>query len=149
MSEHHERLAGGSESPQFESESDLAVEAYLRNRVTFPVRCPPRQDAGFAVRGGGVFKLGDAPAAYVHGLVDAERVSVFILPRERLALFGLEPDSLKGLRVVHRRIGTLDVILAAIDQNLVVVVGRQTLDRLERVVRAYGTYPETHSHDAA
>lgn len=149
MSVHHERLAGGSESLQFESESDLAVEAYLKNRVTFPVRCPPRQDAGFAVRGGGVFELGDAPAAYVHGLVDAERVSIFILPRERLAQFGLEQGSLKELRVAHRRIGTLDVVLAAIDQNLVIVVGRQTRDRLERVVRAYGTYPETHSHDAA
>ena len=149
VSAHHEQLAGGYDQLQFESESDLAVEAYLKNRVTFPVRCPPRQDAGFAVRGGGVFTIGGAPAAYVHGLVEAEKVSVFILPRERLVQFGLDQDSLQGSRVVHRRIGTLEVVLAGVDQNLVVVVGRQSPERLERVVRAYGTYPENHGHDAA
>src|SRR5262249_21781044 len=41
----HERLAAGEELPQFESRSDLEVEGYLRKRVSFPVRCPPRKDA--------------------------------------------------------------------------------------------------------
>jgi hypothetical protein len=145
----HERLAGGSDPLQFESESDLAVEAYLKNRVSFPVRCPPRQDAGFAVRGGGVCTLGDAPAAYVHGLVEAEKVSVFILPRERLAEFGLDGDALQHLRIVHQRVGEFEVVFAAVDQNIVAVVGQQSPARLERVMRAYGTYPETHAHDAA
>lgn len=145
----HERLAGGSDPLQFESESDLAVEAYLKNRVSFPVRCPPRQDAGFAVRGGGVCTLGDAPAAYVHGLVDAEKVSVFILPHERIAEFGLDRDALQHSRVVHQRVGEVEVVFAAVDQNIVVVVGQQSPTRLERVVRAYGTYPETQAHDAA
>lgn len=145
----HERLVGGSDPLQFESESDLAVEAYLKNRVSFPVRCPPRQNAGFAVRGGGVCTMGDAPAAYVHGLVEAEKVSVFILPRERIAEFGLDEDALQHSRVVHQRVGEFEVVFAAVDQNIVVVVGQQSSMRLERVVRAYGTYPETPAQDAA
>jgi anti-sigma factor RsiW len=149
VSAHHERLATGSDTLQYESESDLAVEAYLKSRVSFPVRCPPRQDAGFEVRGGGVLTIRDTPAAYVHGLVEAEKVSVFIFPRERLTQFGLEQDAFKDSKVVHQRIGSVEVVLSAVDQNIVVVVGRQTPDRLEQVVRAYGTYPETHSHDAA
>src|SRR5262249_22048468 len=43
----HERLVAGEELPQLESRSDLEVEGYLRKRVSFPVRCPPRKDAGF------------------------------------------------------------------------------------------------------
>jgi hypothetical protein len=74
---------------------------------------------------------------------------VFIFPRERLTQFGLEQDAFKDSKVVHQRIGSVEVVLSAVDQNIVVVVGRQTPDRLEQVVRAYGTYPETHSHDAA
>jgi hypothetical protein len=149
VSAQHERLVGGSDSLQYENESDLAVEAYLKSRVSFPVRCPPRQDAGFAVRGGGVLTIRDTPAAYVHGLIEAEKVSVFIFPRDQLAQFGLEQDSFKDSNVMHQRIGSVEVVLSAIDQNLVIVVGRQSLERLERVVRAYGTYPEAHSHDAA
>jgi hypothetical protein len=148
VSAQHERLIGDNQL-DFASESDLAVEAYLKSRVSFPVRCPPRQNAGFAVRGGGVLTIRDTPAAYVHGLVETERVSVFIFPRDQLAQFGLEQDLFKNSNVIHQRVGSVEVVLSAIDQNLVVVVGRQSLERLERVVRAYGTYPEAHSHDAA
>ncbi|TVS20635.1 MAG: hypothetical protein EA424_03000 [Planctomycetaceae bacterium] len=49
----HQRLEAGEETLQFRSESDLEVERYLRQRVPFPVRCPPRRDTGFAVQGAG------------------------------------------------------------------------------------------------
>lgn len=149
VSRYHERLATGDEQLQFVSKSDLAVEEYLKRQVTFPVRCPPRQDAGFEVRGGGICTVGELPAAYVHGLVGSDKVSIFILPRERLAEFGHERDALMSADVVYRRQGNLGVVVAAIHRNLVVVVGQEPPERLERVVRAYGTYPDPESHDAA
>lgn len=145
----HERLTTGEEPIQFASESDLDVEAYLKRRVSFPVRCPPRQDAGFEVRGGGVCSVGDSPAAYVHGLVGGGKVSVFILPRERLADFAQERDALLTTDVVYRQYGAVGMAMAAIDRNLVVVVGQEPPEQLERVVRAYGTYPESDPQDAA
>src|SRR5262245_48587009 len=59
----HERLQSGEEPVQFASDSDHDVEAYLKGRVPFPVRCPPRKDAGFAVRGAGVSEIEGRPAA--------------------------------------------------------------------------------------
>lgn len=145
----HQRLASGDEQLQFASESDVEVEAYLKRRVSFPVRCPPRLDAGFEVRGGGVCSVGGSPVAYVHGLVGNDKVSIFILPRERLADFVHERDALRQADVIYRRSGTVGMVMAAIDRNLVVVVGQERPEQLERVVRAYGTYPEPHTHDAA
>lgn len=145
----HQRLTTGEEQVQFASESDLDVEAYLKCQVSFPVRCPPRQDAGFEVRGGGVCSVGDSPAAYVYGLVGGGKVSVFILPRERLTDFAQERDALLTTDVVYRQTGAIGMAMAAIDRNLVVVVGQESPEQLERVVRAYGTYPESESHDAA
>ncbi len=144
----HERLVAGQEQLQFASRSDLEVEAYLKKRVAFPVRCPPRQDAGFEVRGGGVCSVGNSPVAYVHGLVGMNKVSVFILPLERLGEFSRDRDALQRAEIVHSRHGELETVLSAIDRNIVVVVGQESPKRLERVVRAYGTYPHTLPHDA-
>jgi len=47
----HERLLNGQSQVELRSDSDLEVEGFLRRRVVFPVRCPPRRDAGFAVEG--------------------------------------------------------------------------------------------------
>ena len=145
----HQRLATGDEPLQFASQSDIEVEEFLKHRVAFPVRCPPRQDAGFEVRGGGVCSVGAAPAAYVHGLLESDQVSIFIFPRGRLADFSFEDDILRKQDVAYRRVGNVGMVMAKIDRNLVVVVGPERPEQLERVVRAYGTYPERDPHDAA
>ncbi len=141
----HQQLTDASEQVEFNSLSDVAVEEYLKERVSFPVRCPPRKDAGFEVRGGGVCGIAGAPAAYVVGHVENKDVSIFILPAERLTQFVHERDVLGHEAVYHCREGQYDMVLAVVDRNIVVVIGRGSPDKLERVVRAYGTYP----HDPA
>lgn len=148
-SQWHQRLARGTEAIEFASASDLEVEGYLRRRVNFPVRCPPRNDAGFLVRGGGICTIAGEKAAYVVGLVDSNEVSVFILPAERLADFAHERDVLSREAVHHCREGKYGMALARIDRNIVVVVGAASPARLDRVIRSYGTYPEPHDLDAA
>jgi anti-sigma factor RsiW len=139
----HEQLASGAEQVQYASASDAAVENYLKRRVAFPVRCPPRKDAGFIVSGGGVCQIAGDAAAYVVGQVDGSDVSIFILPEARLAQFAHERDVLRRETIHHCREGAYEMVLAQIDRNLVVVIGRGRPEQLERVVRAYGTYPET------
>lgn len=141
----HEQLTDESEQVEFNSLSDVAVEEYLKKRVSFPVRCPPRRDAGFEVRGGGVCTIAGDPAAYVVGRVESQDVSIFIFPAERLAQFIHEREVLDREAVHHCREGEYDMVLAKVDRNIVVVIGRGSPDKLERVVRAYGTYP----HDPA
>ena len=138
----HQRLAAGEEIPQFESRSDLEVEDYLKKRVTFPVRCPPRKDAGFAVQGAGVCRLAEQPAAYLSGRVDEAPVSIFVLPRESLAAFPRERDELLNSKSYVRREGRDAMVMGIIDQNAVLVIGQTSADRLEKVLRAYGTYPD-------
>jgi hypothetical protein len=88
-------------------------------------------------------------AAYVVGNVDGQDVSVFILPEERLAHFEHERNVLGREAVHHCREGAYEMVLAKIDRNIVVVIGQGSPDKLERVVRAYGTYPEAPAGDAA
>lgn len=145
----HQGFAGNGQGIEFASASDQEVEQYLKQRVPFAVRCPPREDAGFEVRGGGICTIAGDPAAYVVGRVEDQDVSVFILPQERLSRFVHERDVLGREAIHHCREGDLDMVLAKIDRNVVVVIGRATPQKLERVVRAYGTYPETPSADAA
>jgi anti-sigma factor RsiW len=137
----HERLASGEESLQFESQADLEVEDYLRKQVSFPVRCPPRKDAGFQVRGAGVCQLADQPAAYLAGHVDMTPVSIFVMPRGSLAAFSKNSGAVAG-QVAHHRIGSLESVLGVVDQNAVLVIGQTDPARLEQVLRAYGTYPD-------
>ena len=137
----HERLASGNEPLQFKSQSDLEVEEYLRKQVSFPVRCPPRKDAGFAVQGAGVCRLADQPAAYLAGHVDMTPVSIFVMPRDSLAAFSENAGAVPG-RVTRRRTGSMETVLGVIDRNAVLVVGETDSARLERVLRAYGTYPD-------
>jgi anti-sigma factor RsiW len=145
----HRGFAEQNKPIDFNSPSDQEVEQYLKTRVSFPVRCPPRKDAGFAVRGGGVCTLGGDLAAYVVGIVDGREVSIFILPEERLAHFGHERNVLGREAVHHCREGAYEMVMAKIDRNIVVVIGEGSPEQLERVVQAYGTYPETPTADAA
>lgn len=144
--ERHQELAMGRSLVEFESESDLAVEGYLRQRVSFPVRCPPREDAGFAVAGAGVCHLADSQSAYLVGRVDGTPVSIFIFPRNALARFAASSGKLADRAVHESRRGTIQTVMASIDQNVVLVVGQTNVEELRRVLSAYGTYPDGH-HD--
>jgi anti-sigma factor RsiW len=137
----HQWLVGGAAEIPFKSESDLAVEDYLRQEVGFPVRCPPRKDAGFAVHGAGTCLLADEPAAYLVGQVEHSPVSIFILSRESLAAFPHQQAALQSEKVHRCREGQYDMALSVIDRNLVLVIGQVEPERLLRVLRAYGTYP--------
>jgi len=95
--ERHQQLASGEAAVELASQSDLEVESYLHQRVSFPVRCPPRKDSGFAVQGAGVCKMSNQPAAYLTGHVGDSPVSIFILARDGLRDF---PEQ---RRVVHER----------------------------------------------
>ncbi len=138
----HQAFAEEGHHIEFTSTSDQEIEQYLKQRVPFAVRCPPRENAGFEVRGGGVCSIDGDDAAYVVGQVENHDVSIFILPEERLAQFDHERDSLDKEKVHHCREGVYDMVVTKIDRNVVVVIGRATPMQLERVVRAYGTYPE-------
>jgi hypothetical protein len=140
--EWHERLAGGEESLQFHSDSDLQVEGYLRQRVPFPVRCPPRKDAGFAVRGAGTGELAGHPAAYLSGHVGAAPVSVFILDRHSLDSFPHARQAIRSEQTHRCREGDYRMAMRVIDRNAVVVVGRAPAQSLERVLNAYASYPD-------
>ena len=145
----HQQFVKQHKPVEFTSASDEEVEGYLKTRVPFPVRCPPREDAGFEVRGGGICTIAGDPAAYVVGRVENQEVSIFILPESRLAAFAHERDALRREVIHHCREGEYEMVLAKVNRNVVVVIGKGTPQQLERVVRAYGTYPETPSADAA
>ncbi len=138
----HQEFSTGKEHIEFASASDEEIETYLKQRVAFPVRCPPRKDAGFVVQGGGVCKLAGDSAAYVYGRVGDGEVSIFILPETCLAQFVHEREVLGREAIHHCREGQYDMVLAKIDRNIVVVIGNGKPEQLEKVVRAYGTYPE-------
>lgn len=138
----HDRLTSGAEPLQFRSGSDLEVEGYLRQRVSFPVRCPPRKDAGFSVEGAGVCTLAQQPAAYLAGRVEEAPASIFILPRDGLAAFPHQRDALRKAKTLRCVEGKYAMVLGVVDRNAVLVVGQSDPDRLERVLHAYGTYED-------
>jgi hypothetical protein len=142
--ERHERLVAGLEIPQFESRSDLEVEGYLRKRVSFPVRCPPRKDAGFEVQGAGVCQLAEQPAAYLSGRVHDATVSIFVLPRDSLVAFPHHQSALLTEKTHRCQEGQYAMVLGVIDKNVVLVIGQTAPHRLEKVLSAYGTYPDHH-----
>ncbi len=145
----HVRLVDGREPVPFRSRSDLEVEEYLRGRVPFPVRCPPRQDAGFAVRGSGVCTLANQPAAFLVGRVGEVPVSIFVLPRSSLDAFPHLREQMRRERRHRRRQGPYEMAVALIDRNVVLVVGGAEPERLQRVLDAYGSYPHAHAHAVA
>jgi hypothetical protein len=140
----HRRLAAAEETLPFRSTSDLKVEGFLREQVRFPVRCPPRKDTGFAVQGAGVCRLADQPAAYLCGSVDGAPVSVFVLARDSLAAFPHQAEALHKEKTHRCQEGPYAMVLGVIDQNAVLVIGQTDTDRLDRVLRGYGSYPEHH-----
>jgi anti-sigma factor RsiW len=138
----HERLQSGEEPVQFASDSDEQVEAFLKGRVPFPVRCPPRKDAGFTVRGAGVCEIEGRPAAYLRGEVGAAPVSILVLPRNSLDSFPAQLEAVRRRGIHHAPAGQYAMVLREFDRNAIVVVGRADPTALEKVVNAYGSYPD-------
>jgi hypothetical protein len=144
----HDKLASGREALKLYSQSPQEVEDYVRTRVSFPMRCPPREDAGFEVAGGGVCHFENDPVAYVVGDVDGRRVSVFIMARESLANYPVQDEALRRQGTLTDRRGSCGVVLGELDRNLILVVGQVDSGRLARVLKAYGSYPD-HETGAA
>ena len=140
--EQHQQLASGQSPVELASQSDLEVESYLRKRVSFPVRCPPRKDSGFAVQGAGVCKMSNQSAAYLTGHVGDSPVSIFILDREGLRDFPDQRHDVQERQADRRQDGQYAMVIGVVDRNAVVVVGQTEPGRLERVLNAYGTYPD-------
>ncbi len=139
----HDGVLAGSWRPDFESESDLDVDRYLVNHVPFPVRCPPRKDSGFVVRGAGLCKVADQSTAYVVGSVDREPVSIFVLPQEILEKFPRQRDEFRRAALTSYRKGQTGIAISIIDRNLVLVAGNVDQAKLTRVLNSYGTYPHS------
>ncbi len=136
----HTRLVAGEVAVPFHSQSDQDVENFLRQQVSFPVRCPPRRDAGFAVAGAGTCKLAGEPVAYLVGTIDNGPISVFVLSRESLSAFPHQAAALQSAAVHRCREGSYDMAMSAIDKNVVLVIGRAKREALEKVLSAYGSY---------
>lgn len=122
---------------EYESQSDLDVENYLRQRVSFQVRCPPRRDSGFHVRGAGTCRLDRSQAAYLVGQVDGNDVSIFILPKHALKWFPRQQQELASGSAHRCREGNYQMVMAAIDQSVVLIIGRTSEKRLWDVLDAH------------
>jgi len=144
----HNKLASGREALKLYSESPQEVEDYVRARVSFPMRCPPREDAGFQVVGGGVCQFEKDPVAYIAGDLDGQRVSVFIMARESLANYPPLVEALRRQETVIDRRGDCGFVIGELDRNLILVVGPVDSSKLTRVLDAYGSYPD-HQAGAA
>jgi len=143
--EQHRALLAGQRPVHFRSASDLEVEGFLRKRVKFPVRCPPRKDTGFLVSGAGTCRFDGQTAAYLVGKLDGGDVSIFILSRDALKTFPQQRGLLNSDRRIDCRKGEYRLAMAAIDKNLVLVIGGASCAKLSRVLQAYGTYPHDRS----
>lgn len=138
----HESFISGKQDVEFFSHSALEVEGYLHRKVSFPVRCPPREDVGFFVDGAGTVPFGPNRAAYLVGKVRGEPVSIFILPKDAIRHFDLSKSFHVRYKPHSLSRGEFELILSTFDKNIVVVVGKGKSLPLEKVIDAYGTYPE-------
>jgi hypothetical protein len=139
----HEKLVAGTVEPDFQSNSDSEVDRYLKAKVPFGVRCPPRTDVNFAVKGAGVCPVTDGEnAAYIMGRVGPARVSILVLDRASLDRFPVEKAYLQGGVHHHWREGDYEMVSGVVAGNVVVVIGQAAPEALEKLLNAYGTYPE-------
>jgi hypothetical protein len=139
----HERWLRGDVRPDFQSTSDLEVDRYLKQKAPFPVHCPPRTDVAFDVQGAGLCTVPEGQrAAYIVGQVERAPVSILVLDRASLAAFPRDRDHLAGGRRHRCREGAYAMVAAVVADNVVVVTGAAPPEALEKLLDAYGTYPE-------
>jgi hypothetical protein len=139
----HQRWLHGDVRPDFESTSDLEVDRYLKQKAPFRVHCPPRTDVAFAVKGAGLCTVPEGrSAAYIVGQVDRAPVSILVLDRASLAAFPRDRAHLAGGRRHRCREGAYEMVAGVVADNVVVVIGSAPPEALEKLLDAYGTYPE-------
>ena len=142
----HLELAAGDIPMAHLSESDLQVESYLKSRTPFPMRCPPRRDSGFFVKGAGVLSAEKTSTAYLHGQVGDTPVTIFIMPVTRKSDFPFDDDPAADSTTIVCPYTNCTVYLAILHQNVVAIIGESISESiLERIARAYGTYPHQHA----
>jgi hypothetical protein len=134
--EWHQQWTAGNVHPDFLSTSDQEVDRYLKANVSFRVHCPPRTDVDFTVQGAGVCSMkNQRQAAYIVGHVGEVPVSILVLDRR-----SVEATPHQGFH--HCREGSYQVAYGVIADNLVLVTGTTSPDILERLLNAYGSYPD-------
>jgi anti-sigma factor RsiW len=139
----HEQVLQGALQPEFVSTSDEEVDRYLKTRLSFPVHCPPRKDVAFEVQGARICRIKDERAALIVGQVDQTRVSILVFDRASVDAFPHARDQLAQGGGRHRsREGDMQVVSGVVAGNLVVVIGDVPPEKLEKLLNAYGTYPE-------
>jgi len=136
----HEKLATGREQIQLISNSTNEIEEYLRGSVSFPVRCPPPEEIGFSLRGGGTCHFEQDTVAYIVGQVDGTPVSVFVMDRNSLSHFPLHYNILGRESVYQCRARDVGIVMSQVNDNLVLVTGKAPADRLRQVLKAYGSH---------
>jgi anti-sigma factor RsiW len=140
----HEQWLRGNLRLDLKSTSDEEVDRYLKARVPFRVHCPPRTDVNFAVEGAGVCQLKDRQqAAYIVGRVEHDPVSILVLDRRSLAVFPTDRAHLQTGQPQSSREGDYRLIAGIVADNLVVVIGTAPAEALEKLLHAYGTYPDS------
>jgi hypothetical protein len=119
------------------------VDRYLKRKAPFRVHCPPRTDVAFDVKGAGLCTVPEGrPAAYIVGQVAQAPVSILVLDRASLAAFPRDRAHLAGGRRHRCREGAYDMVAGVVADNVVVVIGAAPPEALEKLLDAYGTYPE-------
>jgi anti-sigma factor RsiW len=127
----HEQRLEGKVRPDFVSSSDQEVDLYLKTSAPFRVHCPPRTDVNFQVQGAGVCVLDQRQAAYIVGHVDQAPVSILVLDK---AAWRGPPH--------HCRERDYQVVSGVVADNLVVIIGRTSEEKLDKLLHAYGSYHE-------
>ena len=137
----HERYLHGDWLVEVRSDSVDEIEQALRPRAGFAVRCPPKGQAGFHLRGGGLCRLGGEGGVHIVGDVQDRPVSVIVLPGDALRSFPHMREHLVGERQPHRcREGQYEMVASLLHGHVVVVLGEISPDVLAEILRGYGSH---------
>lgn len=137
----HESYVAGRWQADVVSESIEEVEQRLRPKAGFAVRCPPRGQAGFRLKGGGICRLETELTVHIVGEVGRQPISVFVLPHESLRSFPSMRDHLPAEGQVHRcREGSYEMVASLWKGHVVLVLGRVKSDVLAEILRGYGSH---------
>jgi hypothetical protein len=138
----HDRWLHGEVRPEFASHSDHEVDRFLKAWAPFPVHCPPRGDVDFAVRGAGFCTMCDRPGAFIVGEVEESPVTIVVLDRGSLTAFPRDEGRLRDGHHHRCREGNFDMVSGLVADNIVIVTGTAPPEALEKLLDAYGTYPD-------
>ncbi len=144
----HQRYVEGRWQAEVQSESVDEVEQALRGRAGFAVRCPPKGQAGFHLRGGGLCRLGHETGVHIVGDVQTHPVSVIVLPGDALRSFPHMRGHLTGEGKSHRcREGRYEMIASLLHGHVVVVLGSVGPDVLAEILQGYGSHHASNTAD--